>query len=159
MFHKQEAAITYSKMGPEEVVKYVTVEDFQYYWQRADERIQSSYSRLPFGHYKTAAFSEGPLMLYSAKLNLCAKIGVALGRWGIGLTIHLENNCGNNFVHKLWAICMYEADFNWWNKLIFARRMMDNARDAGIIPNECFAKRNSKCMDEIMTKTFFADIS
>ena len=142
-------------MGPEEVAKYVTVEDFQYYWQRADERIQSSYSRLHFGHYKAAAFSDGPSMLHAAKLNLCAKTGVALDRWGIGLTVLLEKICGNNFVHKLRAICLYEVDFNWWNKLIFARRMMDNSRDAGMIPNECFAKKNSKCMDAIMTKMVF----
>ena len=99
-------------MGPEEVVKYVTVEDFQYYWQRADERIQSSYSRLHFGHYKAAAYSDGPSMLHAAKLNLCAKTGVALDRWGIGLTVLLEKICGNDFVHKLRAIFLYEADFN-----------------------------------------------
>ena len=109
----EELAITYAKMGPDEVSKYVTVEDFQYYWQRADERTHSPFSRLHFGYYKAAAFSEGPSILHAAKRNLYAKTGVALDRWGIGLSVLLEKIYGNNFVYKLRAICLYEADFNW----------------------------------------------
>jgi hypothetical protein len=41
------------------------------------------------------------------------------------------------------AICLLEADFNWWNKLIFARRMMQQAILDGRIPQECFAKKHS----------------
>jgi hypothetical protein len=33
----------------------------------------------------------------------------------------LEKVAGNNFVHKLWAICLLEADFNWIKKVIFAK--------------------------------------
>jgi hypothetical protein len=33
----------------------------------------------------------------------------------------LEKVAGNNFVHKLRAICLLEADFNWINKIIFAK--------------------------------------
>ena len=33
----------------------------------------------------------------------------------------LEKIIGNNFVHKLRAICLLEADFNWMNKMIFAK--------------------------------------
>ena len=36
---------------------------------------------------------------------------------------------------------------------------MDNTQEAGMIPNECFAKKNSKCMDATMTNTFCADVS
>ncbi len=42
-------------------------------------------------------------------------------QWGIGLTLLLEKVVGNNFVHKLWVICLLEADFNWINKIIFAK--------------------------------------
>jgi hypothetical protein len=38
-----------------------------------------------------------------------------------GLTVLLEKILGNVFVRKLRAICSLEADFNWWNKLIFAK--------------------------------------
>ena len=71
----------------------------------------------------------------------------------------LEKICSNNYVNKLRAICLFEADFNWWNKLIFARRMMQHAGSNAAIPDEIFAKNNSQCMDAIMSKTFVADVS
>jgi hypothetical protein len=46
----------------------------------------------------------------------------------------LEKILGNVFVHKLQAICLLAADFTWWNKLIFAKRMMQQAIKAGSIP-------------------------
>jgi len=48
---------------------------------------------------------------------------------------------GNNYVHRLRAICLFEADFNWWCKLIFARRMMKQAGEKGMIPPELYASK------------------
>jgi hypothetical protein len=36
--------------------------------------------------------------------------GIPLACWGIGLTVLLEKIVGNNFIHKLRAICLLEAD-------------------------------------------------
>ena len=44
----QEAASMYARMTDEEVATFVTAEGFQYYWQRVNERISSSYSRPTF---------------------------------------------------------------------------------------------------------------
>ena len=57
------------------------------------------YSGLHFGHYKAASFDPALSALHAAKLTLCAKMGVPLARWGFGLTVLLEKNCGNNFVN------------------------------------------------------------
>ena len=70
-------------------------------------------------HYKAEPFNLHLFALHAQKLTFCARMGVPLARWGIGLTVLLEKICGNNYVNKLWAICLFEADFNWWNKLIF----------------------------------------
>ena len=139
----EEAAHTYSQMSKEEVASYVTVEDFQYYWQRANERISSSYSGLHFSHYKAASFDIGLSSIHCMKLTMAAKAGMPLDRWGIGVTVLLEKICGNNYAHKLRAICLLEADYNWWNKLVFARRMMKLAKEKGVIPEEVFAKKGS----------------
>jgi len=155
----EEAAIIYATMPREEIATYVTVEDFQYYWQRANERISSSYSGLHMGHYKAASFDPHLSALHAQKLTLCARTGVPLGRWGVGLTVLLEKICGNNYVNKLRAICLFEADFNWWNKLIFARRMMHSAKHNESVPDELFSTSGSQTMDAIMSKTFFSDVS
>jgi len=57
------------------------------------------------------------------------------------VTVLLKKICGNNFVHKLRAICLFEADFNWWNKLVFAKRMMINVAEEELIPYEIFSKK------------------
>ena len=72
----EEADITYAKMSQEELATYVTVEDFQHYWQRANERISSSYSGLHFGHYKAVSFNPELSALHVAKLNACARTGI-----------------------------------------------------------------------------------
>jgi hypothetical protein len=85
--------------------------------------------------------------------------GVTLARWGKGLTVLLEKILGNVFVHKLRAICLLEADFDWWNKLIFAKHMMQQAIQEGSIPQECYAKKHSHCNYAVLTKQFFCDSS
>ncbi len=62
-------------------------------------------------------------------------------------------------MHKLQAICLLEADFNWWNKLIFAKRMMKQVVQEGSIPQECFAKKHSHCNYAVLTKQFFCNSS
>ena len=76
----EEAAITYASMSKEDVANYVSVADFQLYWQRADERVASSFSRLHFGHYKAASFDPALSSLHAAKLSICAKMGYPLAR-------------------------------------------------------------------------------
>ncbi len=57
------------------------------------------------------------------------------------------------------AICLLKADFNWLNKLIHARRMMNSALDENLIPLECFAKKGSNCVNVVMTKIMYCNKS
>ena len=98
-------------------------------------------------------------MLCMPQKYLCAKMGVPLARWGRGLTVLLKKIMGNNYIHKLRAICLFEADFNWWDKLIFARRMMELSGKKECIPDDFFAKKGSDCNGSTMTKVYFTDVS
>ena len=94
------------------------VKNFQYYWQWANEHVPSSYSDLHFGYYKAASIVHDLLVLHAAKLSECTKHGLPLAQWSLGVMVLLEKIMGNTFINKLQAICLFEADFNWWNKLI-----------------------------------------
>ena len=118
----------------------------------ARESTGSSYSGLHFGHYIAASFCPDLSLLHAAKLSICARNRVSLAHWGQGLIVLLEKILGNVFVHKLRAICLLEADFNWWNKLIFAKRLMQQAIQEGSIPQECFTKKHSHCNHAVLTK-------
>jgi hypothetical protein len=56
------------------------------------------------------------------------------------------------------AICLLEADFNWLNKLIFAKRMMDQAYDNGMVPVEQFARRGTQASSGVLCKVLFCDM-
>jgi hypothetical protein len=71
----------------------------------------------------------------------------------------LEKIVGNNFVRKLRAICFLEADFNWINKVVFAKQMIGLAPERNLIPGECFSKKGSNCINAVMTKIFICNKS
>jgi hypothetical protein len=71
----------------------------------------------------------------------------------------LEKIAGNNFVHKLRAICLLEADFNWINKVVFAKQMIGSALERNLIPGKCFSKNGSNCINAVITKIFICNES
>jgi hypothetical protein len=146
-------------MSGTEIAMVITTEDFQNYWQQVDERTLSSFSSVTFSHYKAAAFHYMLLAMHAAYLTACARKSIPLKRWGVGLTVLLEKIIGNNFVHKLRSICLLEADFNWMNKMIFAKWMIEIALEKKLIPGECFSKRGSNCISAVMTKIFICNKS
>ena len=154
----EEAHLIYQRMSDDEIRSFIACEDFQYFWQQANERIQSSESGCHFGHYKAASFDDSITALHCGKLSLAAESGVPLDRWGNGLTVLLEKVKGNIFINKMRAICLLEADYNWPNKLIYAKWMMDRAYDAGIVPAEQFARRGVQAAEGVLTTTLFSDI-
>lgn len=132
----------------------VTQEDFQEYWSTAREKMSaSSYSDLHIGIYMACARSDKLSLLHACKLSLASKLGITLNRWHNALTVLLEKTFGCMMISKLRAICLLEADYNWLMKLIFVKRMMDNAREKGIVPGEQFAKKGSRAQDGCMVKT------
>ncbi len=156
----QEAHFTFSqKMSGIEIATMITTEDFQNYWQRVDERTLSSFSGVTFSHYKAAAFHYMLSAMHAAYLTACTRKGIPLKGWGVGLTVLFEKIIGNIFVHKLQAICLLKADFNWMNKMIFAKQMIGMALERKFIPGECFSKRGSNCISAVMMKIFICDES
>ena len=86
--------------------------------------------------------------------------GTPLVRWESGLSVMLEKTKGVIQVDKLRAILLMEADFNFYNGLMFAKRMMDQAKDNSWIPNELYGgRRNHEAIEVAMNRCLTADIS
>jgi hypothetical protein len=66
---------------------------------------------------------------------------------------------GNIYIDKMWAICLLEASYNWLNKFLFAKQMMDKAFEGNIFPAEQFAKRGSQATEGVLTSGLFCDIA
>jgi hypothetical protein len=69
-----------------------------------------------------------------------AKTGIPLACWSNGLTALLEKVFGNVYINKMRAICLIKADYNWLNKYVFSKRMLDRAFEEDIVLVEQFAK-------------------
>jgi hypothetical protein len=108
----QEAHHTYKLLNFGTIKTTVSIEDYQ---ERSDEAISSLYSRGRRGYYKAASYSRDLSALQAAKLSACAKKGVPLARWGVGLTILLKKTRRNNLINNMCAICLLKVDFNWLN--------------------------------------------
>jgi len=147
------------KLTNGEISITITAEEFRYFWKRIKERTASSYSRIHYGHYCAAAHSDKISSFLAKKITLIARTGCAPERWSYGLTIMLEKIAGIALVNKLRAILLMEADFNFHNKLIFGKRMVEAAREQGIIPAEQYADKQSTSDDGSFDKILESDIS
>ena len=85
-------------------------------------------------------------------------MGAPLDRWLNGLTVMLEKEKGNINIDKLRAICLFEAALNWVLKVVYAKRMMRNAREQDLIPPELFATAGRSAIDATMAKIMFTDV-
>ena len=75
------------------------------------------------------------------------------------MPVMLEKIAGIALVNKLRAILLMEADFNFHNKLIFRKRMLDQARSNGTIPAEQYSEKQSTSEDGSYDKILQSDIS
>ena len=95
-----------------------------------------------FPHHKAASFDKNLSVFHTVKLSEYAKRGLPPARWSFGITVLLENIMGNTYVNKLQAICLFKADFNWLNKLIFAKIKVQRADEHTAIPEEIFSRKS-----------------
>jgi endonuclease/exonuclease/phosphatase family metal-dependent hydrolase len=155
----EEIANIWRKMGEGEVSIAISTEDYQYYWKHVKERISSSISGLHFGHYKSIAHDDELSSLLARKLSLITKTGAAPERWARGLSVMLEKIAGVALVTKLRAILLLEADYNYCNKLIFGKRMLELARQNGMAPEEIYSEKGRTAEDAILQQVLMYDIA
>jgi hypothetical protein len=155
----QEAQHIFHRLLKEEVVDFVLTTDFQSYWQHTNEDIQSFESVCHFRHYKAASYDRYLSAMHTAKLTLVASTGVTLAYWGYGLTVLLKKVFGNIYIDKMRAICLLEANYNWLNKFVFTKQIMDKAFQGDIIPAEPFVKGGSQATEGVLTSGLFCVIA
>ena len=146
-------------MGAGEINITVSAEDFQHYWRRMKKRTSSSISGVHFCHYKAAGHSDFLSEMHALKLSIITKTGSAPKRRGRGLSVMLKKIAGVALVTKLRSILLMEADFNCHNRLIFGSRMMERARECGIMPGEIYSEKVKTAEDAILQQVLMYDIA
>ena len=138
---------------------HVTKADYQRFWPRLNENTSSSFSGFHLGHHMSAAKSDEMSELLSDQMNLIVSSGVCPSRWGVALQVLLEKVAGVSLVSKLRSIQLYEADYNWFNKLIFNDQALAALHDTGLMPEEHFSQKQSLAEDACFDKVLTLDLS
>ena len=133
--------------------------DFTSWWKTAREKTESSPSGVHFGHYKAQSHNDHLADIQVQKLNIAYRRGLPLERWLHGTTVLLAKKAGGVTIDKMRAICLFEADFNWAQKIIFARNMMANAREHDLLPPELHARSGTSAPAGCLTRILWCDIN
>jgi hypothetical protein len=119
----------------------------------------SSESGLHFGHYIVGCKSNIVAHNHAARVSVILAHAIQLERWSRQLSVMLEKTLGVTLVSKLHAILLMEADFNASNKIIYRVRMMRNAHNHQLMPEEVFSKKKRMADNGTLTKTLFYDVT
>eukprot|EP00986_Skeletonema_menzelii_P018773 scaffold26710_cov113-Skeletonema_menzelii.AAC.2 len=155
----QEAAVLRSQTKHLSFDPHITVPEFQQWWKGCRLDTQSSFSNIHYDHYGCAAYDDALSELQVTKMNLSMSLGWPLERWLHTVIVLLQKEMGTVFVNKLRAICLFEADFNYVLKAIFAKRMMSNLNQARLLPPEQHAKAHSGATNATMNRLLYQDIN
>jgi hypothetical protein len=114
---------------------------------------------LHFGHYIAGCKSEIVAHYHAARVSVVLAHAIQLERWLRGLSVMLEKTLRVTLVSKLQAILLMEADFNASNKILNGVRMMQNAHEHRLMPEEIYSKKNCMADNGTLTKTLFYDVT
>jgi hypothetical protein len=137
----------------------ITPEDFTCLWKKANEYTLSSMLGVHYGHYKAAIQDILSTEILTQQLTVIARSRIPPESWSAGLQVMLEKIAGVCLVEKLWAIQLYEANFNCYNQFVFGKQAMKKLANSGYIPEELFSQKGSTAEDAKFNKTLMADLS
>ena len=84
--------------------------------------------------------------------------GVPLEQWRSGLAVMLQKQTNCTLVEKLCSILLKEADFNFCNKILIEKRMMEKVQTTGHMAEEIFSDKNRTAEEGCLTKVLFYDV-
>ena len=127
------------------------------YWQRARESTSSSMSGLHFGFYKATALCSNLAKTIASFTRIPFTTGFSPWRFRGDLNVSVMKEEGNYRPEKQRTIHLLEANFSQGAKIIFSRRMLDNARRFKQIPEEQYARKGGKSIDAVLHKVLVYD--
>jgi hypothetical protein len=97
------------------------------------EATSTSPSGRHLGHYK--AIVQNPVLLecMTKFLSIAIERGISIRRWQHAINIMLEKEAGRPTINRLRIIHLFEADFNFFLKIMWGSRLVHRANDYGMI--------------------------
>jgi hypothetical protein len=136
----------------QDLVIDTSFEAFAQSWRKVKEHTASGRSHLHFGHFMAGCNHSQIGRIECAMANFPLRTGYAPNRWMQGIEVMLLKQKGNFHVNKLWAILLFEADFNHNNKRL-GRAMMAHAEERHWLAMEQYGSRKEvSAIDHCLNK-------
>jgi hypothetical protein len=126
----------------------ISKEVFQEAFKRVGERTSSA--GIHYTLWKCLARDDECAEWLSKMMSLPFQHGFPNQRWTHSIDVMLEKKKGVRRIHMLQIIALLEADFNTALKILFAKRLMDNAENAGLSDEQWGSHRNRMALDPAM---------
>jgi hypothetical protein len=151
-----------------EVSDVITYDDFKDALKCWKEKTSTSPSGRHLGHYislmtkigdDTDAIGETILQLHHKMLKIAQYRRRPYARWKKETEVMLEKDPGDPKIDRLRIICLYEADYNLYLKIMWAHRMVKTAEDNNLFDNSQSGGRprrtsNDVALRKMLTYTF-----
>ena len=157
-----------------EVLKYLTlkgdgiqqyiprplnVEECKQGWKRATERTSSAMKYgTHFGHWKAGYCDDEIAAVHTGLANIPFTTGYSPKRWQFGVNSLLTKEPGNYNINRLRTILLYEADYNFNNKILGRRMMFDAESNNVIAPEQYGSRKNRTAIECALNKRLIFDI-
>lgn len=135
----------------------ITAEEHMNYWRKAREATQFSISGLHFCFYKATSTCKDLAHTVSGFLRIPFCTGYSPNRFRRSLNVSIMKEENNYKPEKQRTIHLLEAHFSEGAKIIFSRRMLQNARVHHQIPEEQYTRKGGKAIDAVLHKVLIFD--
>ncbi len=118
-------------------------EEFRWHWKRCKEYTSCGRSGLHFGHFKASSLHDHLTDIDRIFLEISMTHGIILKRWLQATDVMIPKKANSINVTKLRKIMLFEADWNFMNKIV-GKRLMKHAESADTIAPEQYGSRKKK---------------
>jgi hypothetical protein len=137
----------------------IILEEFTHFWKKVGDFTSLSSSGVHYGHFIAAVQDQMSTRVLALQLTVIAHSGMPPESWSVGLQVMVEKIAGVCLMEKLWAIQLYEADFNCFNHFIFGWIAMEALTKNNYLPEDLFSQKGCTAEDAKFDKTLMADLS
>ena len=137
---------------------HVSIDDLRQGIKAWDERTTTSLSGVHLGHYKALVLTLSDdtdiaaselLRVNQLLLEISRIRRKPLDRWLDEVEVMLEKDPGDPKLHRLRIICLYEADYNLFLKLNFAKHMVPHAEKHNLLGQAQGGNRQDKSSNDV----------
>jgi hypothetical protein len=111
----------------------ISEDDVKRGFGRWREATSTSPSGRHLGHYRAIVQDETLLLCLTKFIDLVVQRGITLSRWQHAINVMLEKDVGCPRINRLRIIHLFEADFNFFLKLLWGHRLVRRAHDFKMI--------------------------